>query len=490
MKKKIFITLCIIVLLFSCKTTPPAPKIEGLETSSSFMQANIPLISEYSLDNGIKVIVKKQDTNRVFTMSVVYSGGLALIPQGKDGLESLTLSMMLRGSKKYSYEEIKRISSENSSAMSASTGIDLSWLNLTTIDKYWNQMLDVFTDSIMNPVFDEKELELVKKAALMDIKKRMSDPYDFTVTKLHEKIFKDHPYSIEKDGTESSVSTIKIEDLKQWYAEKLTADRMFIVAVGNFNPSSLISQLNKTIGKIPVKQNKIPEVKKLDIKQNLFTEAFEESKGIAYIRGDYIIPPVQSKDFTTLRFTYTILNELLFEIVRTQNAACYSVWTNAHGFNSTYGSLVVFKSDKPTKAKTAFDEAIAVLASGQTINLKGQGIKSGEGSVTKSSGNTYAPIAENLEAYKSKFINGFFGNQLTNSDAAAQIMYSQAYYGNPYEYLRMIDKINAITSEDIIRVTNDYIVNGKVSWMVVADSATLSKLDKSKFMKFTGNVKK
>ena len=68
MKKKIFITLCIIVLLFSCKTTPPAPKIEGLETSSSFMQANIPLISEYSLDNGIKVIVKKQDTNRVFTM--------------------------------------------------------------------------------------------------------------------------------------------------------------------------------------------------------------------------------------------------------------------------------------------------------------------------------------------------------------------------------------------------------------------------------------
>ena len=228
MKKKIFITLCIIALLFSCKTTPPAPKIEGLDNASSFMKSNVPLISEYSLDNGIKVIVKKQDTNRIFTMSVVYSGGLALIPQGKDGLESLTLSMMLRGSKKYSYEDIKKTSSENSSTMSANTGIDLSWLNLTTIDKYWNQMLDVFTDSIINPVFNEKELELVKKAALMDIKKRMSDPYDFTVTKLHEKIFKNHPYSIEKDGTESSVSTIKIEDLKQWYAEKLTADRIKI----------------------------------------------------------------------------------------------------------------------------------------------------------------------------------------------------------------------------------------------------------------------
>lgn len=59
MKKKIFITLCIIVLLFSCKTTPPAPKIEGLENASSFMKSNVPLISEHTLDNGVKVILKK-----------------------------------------------------------------------------------------------------------------------------------------------------------------------------------------------------------------------------------------------------------------------------------------------------------------------------------------------------------------------------------------------------------------------------------------------
>ncbi|WP_038109813.1 hypothetical protein, partial [Treponema pedis] len=94
---------------------------------------------------------------------------------------------------------------------------------------------------------------------------------------------------------------------------------------------------------------------------------------------------------------YSILDELLFEIVRTQKAACYSVWTNAHSFKAAYGSLVVFKSDKPTVAKLAFDEAIATLASGKTINLKGQGIKSGEGTVSKSSGPKYAPIEENIE---------------------------------------------------------------------------------------------
>ncbi|AGT43090.1 M16 family metallopeptidase [Treponema pedis] len=491
MKKRFFIAAIIsVVFFFSCETTPPAVQMQGIETASDFMKANVPLISMHTLDNGITVIVKRQNTNRIFTMNIVYNGGLAMLPEGKDGLESLTLSTMIRGSKKYSFEDIKRISVENSSSMSASAGIDISYLSLSTIDKYWNTMLDMFTDAVLNPSFDPAQLELVKHSANMAIKKNMSDPYHFAVTKLHERSFKGHPYGKEKDGTEKSIKDITIDDLKNWHSEKLTAERMFIVAVGNFNPSKLVKELNKTLGKIPAKQNTVPEIKPFDFAQNVYTENFDNAEGIAYIRGDYVIPPVDSKDFTALRLAYSILDELLFEIVRTQKAACYSVWTNAHSFKAAYGSLVVFKSDKPTVAKLAFDEAIATLASGKTINLKGQGIKSGEGTVSKSSGPKYAPIEENIEAYKAKFINGFFSGQLTNAAAASQIIISYAYHGNPYEYLKFIDNINAVTAEDVVRVINQYLVNGKVSWIVVSDKEGLSKVDKSKFMQFTGTVKK
>lgn len=478
-----------LVLLFSCETTP-APQIEGLETASSFMKSNVSSISMHKLDNGMTVIIKKQPSNRIYSMRVMYNGGVAMLPQGKDGIETLTLAMMLRGSKKYSYDDITKISFEHSSAMTSGTGLDMSWLSLNTIDKYWNTMLDVFTDSILNPVFDEEQFKLVKHNANMQLQKEMTDPYEFTVTQLHKNIHKGHPYGMEARGTEESIANMNIADLKNWHADKLTADRMFIVAVGNFKPSKLVAELNKTLGKIPVKENPIPEIKPFEIKQNLYTEEFAGSDGIGYIRGDYVIPPSNTKDFTTLQLAYGILGDLLFSIVRTDHAACYSVWANAHGYKAPYGSLVVFKTDQPANAKRYYDEAIAVLASGKTMNIKGQSVTGGEGHVSKASGPRYAPIEESLDSYKAKFVNGFFGDQLTNADLASQIAASYAYFGNPYEYLRFIDKINSITPKDITRVVNQYIVNGQISWIVVSDKASLSKLDKSQFMKFTGKVEK
>ncbi len=487
--KFLVIALIAISMLFSCATSGGI-KVENIENANSFMKANVPSLYEFTLDNGVKVIVKKQDTNRIFTMKVIYEGGLAMLPKGKEGIEAITLSTMLRGSKNYTFEDIKTISFENSSGMASVAGIDYSEISLSTIDKYWDEMLNVFTDAILNPTFDQQQLKLVKLDKLKAIKERNSDPMDVTTDKLHEKTFKGHPYASSMDGTEESVSSISVDDVKKWYNEELMADRMMIVAVGNFNPGKLVAQLNKTLGKVPVKNSKVPVIEKLKIPQACYTEVFPASKGIAYIRGDYEIPALTSKDFITLQFAYSIFNELLFEVVRTQNAACYSVGAGPKAFKATYGAVTIFKSDKPTLAKTSIDEAIAILASGKAINLKAQGIKTNEGTVTKSSGPKYAPIQENLEAYKAKFINSFYSAQVTNSAIASQIVSSQIYFGNAYNYLKFIDEVNAITAEDVVKVANKYLVNGKVSWMVVGDKGILSKVKKDKFMKFTGKVEK
>ncbi len=496
MKKNFkFLIVAIIAtsLLFSCnngKKESGKIKVEGLENANSFMQTNVPMLSEYTLDNGIKVVVKQQDTNRIFTLNIIYEGGVAIPNDGKEGIENITLASMLRGSKNYTFEDIKRISFENSSGMGSNGGIDSSSINLKTIDKYWEPMLDMFSDAILNPSFDEEQVKLVKLDVLKGIKEAQSDPMVVTSDKLHEHTFKGHPYASSVQGTEESVNAISIDDIKKWYDEKLSADRMMIVAVGNFDTAKLISQLNEKFGKIATKNVKVPEVAKLKIPSACYTYEFPASKGIAYIRGDYELPSYDTKDFTTLQFAYSILNELLFEVVRTQNAACYSVWSNPKWFKSTYGAFVVFKSDKPTLAKTSIDEAIAILASGKAINLKAQGIKTNEGTVTESNGPKYAPISENLEAYKAKFINSFYNAQVTNDAIASQIVSSQIYFDNSYEYLKLIDKINAITADDVVKVANEYLTNGKVSWMIVGDKDILSKVEKEKFMKFTGKVEK
>ncbi len=445
-------------------------------TPSAYMQANLPGIETRILANGATLIVKKNPANRIFSMKVAFKGGSALVSPDKAGLEAMTLALMARGSTTYPYAELQRLQYEKSSAIgSTASSYDWASLDLNTIDKYWDEIFRVFADCALHPAFDPAQFAIVQNDFRVAIQKSMADPYNYAVTKLHDKMFAGHPYAAEFGGTAASISNITLDDVKSYYARTIGADRMVVVAVGNFDADALAASLNATIGAIPSKGVAIPPVGHFTPKAALYLEKFDKSKGVAYVRGDFPIADIKSPDFPTLQLAFSMLDELLFSIVRTDHGACYSVWSRAFGFLSPYGSLVVYKTDKPGAAKGWVDESIALLASGKTLNLKG-----GE--------DKYAPIASTIDAYKAKYINAFFGNQETNAQTATQLASSYLYFGDHTEYLRFIDKINAISADDVVAAINAYVVNAPVSWIVVADQATLATVDKTRFDGFTGTV--
>lgn len=445
-------------------------------TPGAYMQANLPTIETRVLANGATLIVKKNPANRIFSMKIAFRGGSALVPPDKAGLEAMTLALMARGSIDHPYAELQRLQYEKSSSIGyTASSYDWSSLDLNTIDKYWDELFKIFADCALHPAFDPAQFAIVQNDFRVSIQKSMADPYNFAVTRLHDKMFAGHPYAAEFGGTAASVSSITLEDIKAFYERTMGADRMVVVAVGNFDADALAASLNATIGTIPAKSVVIPPVGRYKASAALYLEKFDKSKGVAYVRGDYPIADIKSPDFATQQLAYSMLDELLFSIVRTDHGACYSVWSRAFGFLNPYGSLVVYKTDKPSAAKGWVDESIALLASGKTLNIKGGSEK-------------YAPIASTIDAYKAKYVNAFFGNQETNAQTATQLATSYLYFGDHTEYLRFIDKINAISADDVVAAVNAYVVNAPISWIVVADQATLAAVDKTKFAAFTGTV--
>ncbi|TFG82533.1 MAG: insulinase family protein [Spirochaetales bacterium] len=442
----------------------------------SYMQANLAAIETRTLSNGVTLIIKKNPANRVFSLKVAFKGGVALTPTGKAGIEAMTLALMARGSQKYSYQDLQRIQYEKSSSIGyTSAGYDWSSFDLNTIDKYWDEMFAIFADCVLRPAFDSSQFNLVQNDFRVIVQKSLADPYNYAVSKLHEKIFVGHPYEEDFAGTPASISAMTLADLIEYYTTTMSADRMAVVAVGNFDADKLTAALNATIGTIPRRAIAVPSVPRREAKPAVYLEKFDKSKGIAYVRGDYPIADIKSPDFPTLQLAYSMLNELLFSIVRTDHGACYSTWANAHGFLDSYGSLVVYKTDQPGAVKGWLDESIALLASGKTLNLKGGDQK-------------YAPIAQTIEAYKAKYVNAFYGNQQTNAEMAAQLASSLVYFGDAVEYLKFIDKIQAISAEDVVAAVKAYVVAAPVSWIVVGDAAMLNKVDKAAYLGFTGTV--
>lgn len=474
-KRFLLIGLATILVFTACETTGSATK----GGNTAYVKENSAQISETTLDNGIKLIVKKQKTNRIYSIRVNYNGGNALTPDGKDGIEALTLSTMLAASKKYAHDDVETILHKTTSNMGSGTGLDMAWATFNTLDKYWDEASDVFFDCLVNPLFDKEDFAMNAKDADSAWAKDNADQEALTINGLLKKSRAGHPYGKQTVPTSNSLKNISLDDVKAWHKEKLTPNRMFIVAVGNFNINKLKAQLNNTLGKIPANKTEIPEVPPMNLKPALYTQEFPTAQGVAMIRGDYAIPNRLSPDFTKLQLAYSILYDLLFQTVRTEHGACYSVWARVHGFHQSYGSMFIYKTTKPSEAKRYFDEAVALLASGKTIKLKDDGTN-----------NKYAKLSDTIETYKARYISSFFSSQYSNAEIASQIAYNYYYKNDPASYLHMIGEINATTAEDIVRVINRYLVNAKVSWMVCADKKTLNQLDKSVFNGFTGKVEK
>ena len=458
------------LLFTSCASAPAA------RDGDDFASRQLQTIEQYTLDNGVPVIIKKNPANRVYSLKLAYAGGVRMITPAEAGIEGVTLALMSRGSESYDFNTIMGMAYTMSSGISSgASGYDYASFDLNTIDKYWDTMFAVYADCIMNPAFDETEFEQLKSEILIGLQDEAQDPYSVAVDHINSVFFAGHPYEADFGGTIESISNLTLDQVRRYHAEKLGADRMVVVAVGNFDSDQLLADLNATIGTIGKTGVKPADLPPVPAKTDLILLPFEQSEGIAYVRANYSIVDVTEPDFVVLQLAYSMLNELLFDIVRTEHGACYSVWSNAHGFDSTYGSLVVYKTDQPESVKLWVDEAIALMASGKSKNITGS-----EGDI--------AAIADTLEAYKAKYINGFFSQQQTNAQMAAQLASSHIYFGDHTEYLRLIEKINAITPDDIVRAMNSYVVGAPMTWIVVGPTPMLETVDKAMFMEFTGTV--
>jgi zinc protease len=363
-------------------------------------------------------------------------------------------------------------------------------LDLVTIDTYFNDMFPVFADAFLQPLWNTDEFPRVisdfKRAKQQD----ENDPYSLMNLLLREAFFAGHPYEAYSQGAGYSLEGLTLDDVKAYYDTYVTSGRIFIVAVGNFNTGKLVSMLNATFGLMPRASYTRPPVPSFQgaVKSDVIVETYPQSVGLAYMRGNFAMPGQDSPDYAPSLVAFSLLDDLLFEIVRTRNGAANSINTTMHGFTATYGDITVYNTATPGKVKPLIDQSISVLASGRSmggnVSVSAAG-KGGIGSAEEAKAGTFVPIADALPFYKASFLSQFYSGQQTNTTIASQIAYSIIYNGDYRDYLLIIDRINAVTADDVVRVTKKYLINNPTLWIVLGDPALLKDVKKDDFMKFT-----
>jgi zinc protease len=462
-------------------------------TINDFARENLGSFSTATLKNGIPVVIKRSTSNRILTLKAVLTGHVSYTPVEKAGLEAMMLTMLTRGSARYSYADVQRVMFETSAdIVPRYSSFDLTSMDLVTIDTYFSQVFPMFADALLHPSWNQDEFPRVVDDFKLEKQQGENDPFSSAALRLDEKFFAGHPYAASWAGVGDSLSNITLDDIRSYYARAVTAGRLFLVAVGNFDPQTLIPLLDSTFGELPRAASARPSVPPFQgsVTPDVLIAPVPRSEGLAYVKGQFAMPAPDSPEYAPSLVAFDLLDDILFEILRTRNGACYSVEANVDGAAASYGDITVFRTTVPGKVKPLVDEAIGVLASGRSmsgnVTVSAAG-KSGLGAAAEAQAAAFVPIAQALPFYKLKFLTEFYSGQQTNRLIASQIAGSVYYHGDYRHYLLLPDRIGKVTAEEVVAAAKKYLVDNPMLWIVLGDPALLKEVSRESFLGRAGS---
>lgn len=412
----------------------------------------------YKLKNGIPVFIKPNPESQMTAVYVVVKGGVEYLTPETSGLEQTVFTMMSMGSKKYSYDQLKAFGYETQGGFTSYCINDGSVYGMSCISKYFDQTFDRFQDSFFDPLFGQKEYELVVQDMQQAVASTMNDPSGMLGYYMHQIIYAGHPYEAKTSVTQDSIDNITLDAIKAHYRTLLDSRRISVVVSGNVESEKIVQRLNENFGtlgelKVPLKSGQIPEI---TVKGEPVVLCHQSASGGGHIMRAFKTPNVQDEDYAVARIVSSIYSDLLFNVVREKYGICYTPSSDITSSDAAFGVEVLYRVSNLKDFDSALDEARGMMEKGTLISGKD---KNGE-YITES-------IESRLEGYKNKYVNGKYMSQATVGGVCARMAASLLQFGD-------IDSADAITvkakkcsAQDVRRVFKKYWIDESSQWFSV-----------------------
>ncbi len=446
----VFISAFFLISLISCASS---------SSKSAYYEDNISDFFEYTLSNGIPVALKNNTGSQIAVIRVIFEGGTANLSKEESGLENLTLELMLHGSKKYPYQTIKRLSFDKSFGLTKSSSREFSTAGFTCIKRDIFEALDILSDSIQNPLFNENDFEQLYRLEEDGVQSSKTEPEAVLASTISDTIFENHPYASETHATEKSLKNLSLKAVKNHYASLVNASRMKIVCVGSFSQSEredIFEKLNESFGEIEQKSFEKKAIPKIQITEGTVREVCAEAGSTGYATGFFSCPERTDFDYVPYVIATMFVDDAIFRIVREENGAVYSAGTGVMGASRFVGAVSLFKATK-------FEEL------GKIVRASFADFPKNEKEVSKK-----------LDQYKNQFITQVFDNSRTAGGIASNITASWIFRDSPSDYLKRPSEVESITAKDVLEAYQKYlkpVSEGKIKWIIVSEKDSVSQFE-------------
>ena len=229
--------------------------------SATKAMVTVPEISftQWTLDNGLRVIAIPDETTGTVTTSLWYEIGSKLDPDGRSGFAHLFEHILSRKTENMPYNMIYGLTADVGGTRNASNGTDRTNYYEQVPAAYLETMLWTHRERMAFPVVDDEVFNRERDVVKEELRQRvLAPPYGrFSRFVIPENAYDVLPHRRPGIGSIEDLDSATLDDARAFYEAYYGPDTATLIVAGNFEMSQLRALVDEYFADIPRRKNPV-----------------------------------------------------------------------------------------------------------------------------------------------------------------------------------------------------------------------------------------
>ena len=428
------------------KQAPPAP--------AAPKDFQLPAPVEFKLENGLEVSLVPYGTVPKVRVELAILAGNAYEGVKQTWLADLTGDLMREGTTTKTASQISEAAARMGGSLDVNVSVNAAEISGDVLSEFGPEMARLVADVVRNPKFPESELSRLKADSTRELSIIKSQPQQMALEKFRGLLYADHPYG-RIFPTPEMIQGFTIADVRNFYDANYGAGRAHLYVAGRFDRTAMEAAIREAFGGWQAGKPSALVAPKPKSARAVHLVDRPGAVQSTILLG-MPVPDPSNPDFVPLSVVNTLLGGYFSSRI-TSNIR------EAKGYTYSPSSQV----------STRYRDAYWAQSADVTTNVTGPSLKEIFYEIDRLQKDP--PSADELSAVQNYLAGVFVLQNSSRTGIINQLEYVDLH-GLPADYLNTyVQKVYAITPQDIQGMASKYIQDDRATIVVVGDRKVIEE---------------
>jgi predicted Zn-dependent peptidase len=406
------------------------------------------MVTREVLDTGLRLITETMPHVRSVSLGVWLTRGSRHESVDRSGIAHFVEHMLFKGTATRSAEDIAQAIDSIGGQLDAFTAKEYASYYIKVLDEHLPLAVDLLSDIVMNPNFEDEDLDKEKKVILEEIKMVEDTPDDLVHELFTQHFWEGHALGRPILGSKETVESFTAGILRDYFRGSYVAPNLIVSAAGNVEHAMVRDLIARAFDKVsPARapfQDEAPRVmpqvivRSKELEQShvcLGTNSYPQNHPDRYV--SYIMNTVLGGS----------MSSRLFQNVREKRGLAYAVFSGLSAYRDA-GNITIYAG--------CANEAVPELVDLCVEELRGM---------------KKAPVADTELRRAKDHLKGSLMLSLENTASRmSHLARQEIYFERHFSLDETLAGVERVTGDDVTRVATDLFSDGSLAATVVGPS--------------------